>query len=246
MSNLNMKISIVVAVYNGAETLQRCLDSIANQTYPNIELIMMDAGSIDGTVNIIKANESIISYWESKPDRGIYHAWNKALDHVSGEWVCFLGSDDEFAYADAISDMVNLSQEKDCNFISGKMEIIHCEGNILKGEPWDIHAMRKWQNIAHPGALHHSELFEQFGCFDEQYKISGDYDFLLRASENIRGCFLDKVVVHMGADGVSNTQILPVLTETFHIQRKCRSIGVFQAGVNFLIACLKAFVRKVI
>jgi len=104
--------------------------------------------------------------------------------------------------------------------------------------------MRKWQNIAHPGALHHQVLFEQFGHFNEAYKIAGDYDFLLRASESIKSCFLDKVLVHMGADGVSNTKILPVLTETFHIQRKCRSIGVFQAGVNFMVACLKAFVRK--
>jgi len=241
-----MKISVIIAVYNGAKTLQRCLDSIANQTYPNIELIIVDGASTDKTVEIIEKNKKSVSYWESKPDRGIYHAWNKALVHASGEWITFLGADDEFAYSDAISDMISASRKKECNFISGKMKIIGSEGFILKGEHWDISAMRKWQNIAHPGALHHQSLFEKYGNFDEQYKIAGDYDFLLRASQSIKGCFLDKVVVYMGADGVSNTQILPVLTETFHIQRNCSSIGVFRASVNFMIACLKAFVRKAI
>ncbi len=240
------KVSVIVAVYNGGKTFEACLKSIQKQLYKNIEIIIIDGGSTDNTMQIVVAYKDMIKYCESKKDKGIYHAWNKALQHVTGEWVCFLGSDDEFSYTDAISDMVRLSQESGCNFISGKMEIISSKGAILKGDPWDIGAMRKWQNIAHPGALHHQVLFEQFGHFNEAYKIAGDYDFLLRASESIKSCFLDKVLVHMGADGVSNTQILPVLTETFHIQRKHRSIGVFQAGVNFVIACLKALVRKAI
>ena len=87
-------ISIVVAVRNGARTLQRCIDSVRNQAYPHKELIIIDGKSTDGTVGILSCNANAISWWISEPDIGIYAAWNKALLHVKGEWICFLGADD--------------------------------------------------------------------------------------------------------------------------------------------------------
>jgi len=240
-----VKVSIIVAVYNGAKTFQRCIDSIANQTYKNIELIIIDGASTDGTVDMIKANEEYISYWESGPDRGIYHAWNKGVKQAKGEWIAFIGCDDELAYDSALSEMLDLADEG-INFISGRMKILFENGAVEKGEPWGLARMRKWQNIAHPGSLHHRTLFEQFGNFDENYKIAGDYDFLLRASEEIKGAFLDKVLVLMGAEGVSNTNIFPVLKEAFQVQRKCEVIGLLRAVINFIVAYLKVFVRKVI
>ncbi|MGZ8195151.1 MAG: glycosyltransferase, partial [Methylosarcina sp.] len=79
-------ISIVVAVYNGREVLQQCVDSIASQTYKNKELIVIDGGSKDGTVDLLMKNQDRIGYWLSEPDKGIYNAWNKALPKVRGEW----------------------------------------------------------------------------------------------------------------------------------------------------------------
>src|SRR3990172_6849742 len=87
-------ISIIVAVYNGKATLQQCIDSVAQQTYPNKELVIIDGGSNDGTVELLEKNRSKFSYWISEPDRGIYNAWNKGLVQAHGEWVCFLGADD--------------------------------------------------------------------------------------------------------------------------------------------------------
>ena len=89
-------ISIIVAVYNGEKTLQRCIDSVFSQTYPHKELIIIDGGSTDGTVDILQTNNDKITYWKSEPDNGIYQAWNKALDHAKSDWICFLGSDDYF------------------------------------------------------------------------------------------------------------------------------------------------------
>jgi len=241
--NSSPKVSIIIAVYNGAETLQCCLDSIASQTYPNIELIIMDAGSTDGTVNIIKANESTISYWESKPDKGIYHAWNKALSHATGEWIAFIGADDAFAYTDVLTDMIGTSCKESCNFISGRMKVFFDRKTIEKGEPWDLKQIRKWQNIAHPGALHHKSLFEKFGVYNEDYKIAGDYEFLLRASKEIKACFLDEVVVHMGGEGVSHANVFPALVENLKIQKNCKDIGMICATINFIIAYAKSIVR---
>ncbi|MDL5501794.1 MAG: glycosyltransferase, partial [Candidatus Methanoperedens sp.] len=81
-------------VYNGAKTLQRCIDSVSNQSYLNKELIIIDGGSTDGTIEILRSSQDKITYWQSGPDNGIYDAWNKALDHARGDWICFLGSDD--------------------------------------------------------------------------------------------------------------------------------------------------------
>ena len=87
-------ISIIVAVFNGEKTIQQCIDSVAQQSYPYKELIIIDGGSTDRTVELIKANQDKVKYWISEPDGGIYHAWNKGLAQVSGEWVAFLGVDD--------------------------------------------------------------------------------------------------------------------------------------------------------
>ena len=244
MNKSSPTISVIIAVYNGMETLQDCLDSIAKQSYENIELIIMDGASTDGTVDIIKANQDVITYWESKSDRGIYHAWNKALSHVQGDWVTFIGADDAFSDSSVLSEMIACSQANECNFISGRMKIFFKDKTVEKGEPWDIDAMRKWQNIAHPGALHHKKLFDKFGYFDENYKIAGDYEFLIRVSNEIKGCFLDKVLVHMGGEGVSNTRILPVLFETFKLQKTCQEIGTVKAVKNLVIAYLKSLLRK--
>ena len=86
-------ISTVVAVRNGARTLQRCIDSVRNQAYPHKELIIVDGKSTDGTVEILSCNANAISWWISEPDIGTYAAWNKAMLHVKGEWICFLGVD---------------------------------------------------------------------------------------------------------------------------------------------------------
>jgi glycosyltransferase involved in cell wall biosynthesis len=87
-------ISVIVAVFNGAKTLQQCIDSVAGQTYPHKELIVIDGGSIDGTREILEGDATKLAYWVSEPDRGIYHAWNKALARARGDWICFLGADD--------------------------------------------------------------------------------------------------------------------------------------------------------
>jgi glycosyltransferase involved in cell wall biosynthesis len=90
-------VSVVVAVFNGVDTLQRALDSLFAQTYRDWELVVIDGGSTDGSVAILERASDRISYWVSEPDRGIYDAWNKALSRLRGQWVVFLGADDYLA-----------------------------------------------------------------------------------------------------------------------------------------------------
>src|SRR5688572_12589475 len=96
------KVSVVIAVLNGALTIARTLKSLSTQTHKNIEILVKDGGSTDGTLDVLHTHSSLISWHASAPDKGIYDAFNLALDHATGDWVCFIGSDDYFSEKDAI------------------------------------------------------------------------------------------------------------------------------------------------
>lgn len=212
MSSTSPLISVIVAVFNGAKTLQRCLDSICEQSYPHIELIIMDGASTDGTFDILKANNKKISYWESKSDKGIYHAWNKALDHVHGDWVCFLGADDYFWKSNVLELMApNLTAVPMSNkVVYGKVAMVSKDNEIIEivGKSWDISRrdlLRK-MCLPHQGVMHHRTLFECRGRFDESFKISGDYDLLLRELKTENADFVgDVIVAGMQVGGISNS-----------------------------------------
>ncbi len=183
-------ISVIVAVYNGAKTLQRCIDSVSNQTYLNKELIIIDGGSTDGTIDILTTNNDKIAYWKSEPDNGIYNAWNKALDHVSGDWICFLGSDDylwkKSVFEEIMPDMIK-AESQDIRMVYGQVARVTEDDEIscVDGFSWEY----TWRSIiidgictfTHQGMFHHRTLFELYGKFDESFKIAGDYELLIRA-----------------------------------------------------------------
>jgi glycosyltransferase involved in cell wall biosynthesis len=183
-------ISVIVAVYNGAKTLQRCIDSVSDQTYLNKELIIIDGGSTDGTIDILTTNNDKIAYWKSEPDNGIYNAWNKALDHVSGDWICFLGSDDYLwkssVFEEIMPDMIK-AESQGMRMVYGQVARVTGDDEIgcVDGFPWEY----TWRSIiidgictfTHQGMFHHRSLFELYGKFDESFKIAGDYELLIRA-----------------------------------------------------------------
>jgi glycosyltransferase involved in cell wall biosynthesis len=221
------RISIVVAALNSAPTLQRCIDSVTGQDYLNKELIVMDGGSTDGSVDIIKASEHLISYWKSEPDRGVYHAWNKALDHVTGEWIHFLGSDDYLYSNDVLSRISERLRECDpeIRVVYGRVAICSASGDFLSIEnvPWQQcrDKFRESMAICHPGIFSHESMFESHGKFDESFKISGDYEFLLRELVTGSADFVPDVVVaafHHG--GISTFRKYVLLRETERIRAK--------------------------
>ena len=186
-TNMNPYISVIVAVFNGERTLSQCLESITQQTCRDIELIVIDGGSSDESVSILKRNDSLIQYWISQPDRGVYHAWNKALQHAKGEWVCFLGADDFFWNKHVLKRMLDLLDQVSPNvdLVYGQVMLLTSDGTPIYpiGQGWgDIGAqLKKMMCIPHPGSMHRRTLFESHGLFDEAYRIAGDYEMFLRA-----------------------------------------------------------------
>ena len=222
-------ISVIVAVYNGAKFIRRCIDSITGQTYQHTELIIIDGGSTDGTVEILRKNDHKISYWESKPDKGIYHAWNKALKHAVGDWICFLGSDDFFWQKDVLEHLIpELTKSyPSCRVVYGHVCIVTANGTVLEkaGVPWNKAKkhFNQAMTIPHQAVLHHSSLFKIHGMFDESFRISGDYEFLLRELNENEAFFADNIIVAgMQHGGISNQseQRLLFLNENIRARRK--------------------------
>lgn len=205
------RMSVLIAVYNGAATLQRALDSVFEQSYPAVELIVMDGASTDGTPAILERNASRIAHWESEPDRGIYHAWNKALDHVRGEWVCFLGADDRYAGPDVFERVAgHLAEDAGGHrVVYGYLDKVLADGSVRRtpGGAWDDARRRRFAQgrmIPHPATFHHRSLFERHGRFDESYRIAGDFEFLLRELVDHDALFIPVVVVEFAAGGLSD------------------------------------------
>ena len=201
------RISVVVAVLNAEVSLAPCLDSVIAQDYKNLQLVVIDGGSSDASVDAIRACEESISYWESCPDCGIYHAWNKGLARVDGDWVHFLGSDDRFASPDVLGRVAKRLQlsNPETRIAYGRVAVVSERGEVLEmiGRPWDEARcrMRIGMPIPFPGVFLHPSLFAIQGGFDESFQISGDYEFLLRELIDRPPLFLDNLVVTLMAPG---------------------------------------------
>ncbi|MDR0537812.1 MAG: glycosyltransferase [Tannerellaceae bacterium] len=242
-------ISIITAVYNGVSTLEATILSVINQTYKNIEYIIIDGGSSDGTINIIEKYENKITYWVSEPDKGIYDAWNKGLKIASGEWICFVGSDDILypyhakTYIDYIR---SLDQRRD--YIYAKVDIVDIHGNYIRyniGKPYEWNSFKKRMQNIHVGSMHSSEYFRQYGFFDTQYKIIGDYEILLRAKNKLKVGFINKTTLKMSLGGISSN-IKTLLNESEMAKIKTAGRNKFICFIEKYWYYLRIFLMKLV
>jgi glycosyltransferase involved in cell wall biosynthesis len=238
-------VTVILATLNSATTLQRCLDSIAAQTWREREVVIMDGGSTDGTVDILRSNQRLIRYWESQKDRGIYHAWNKALDHARGEWVCFLGADDALADARALEKLMAAATDS-VDLVCALGVYVEDNGKLgrIWGEPWNWEQLKREQRFCHPASLHRRALFERYGRFDDTLRIAADYDFHLRLGRNARAAFLNEVVVRLGETGASQKRWRRTLAERMRVQARCPEIGWPRALWYAAVTAAKILVRR--
>lgn len=221
------KISIIIATYNAGKVLQRCLDSIRPQKSDGIELLIIDGNSKDNTMEIVNANSDIIDFHVSKPDRGIYDAWNKGIKAATGEWILFLGADDQLM-PNAISvylEYLSVDLTDNVDIISAKAKMIDSKGNVVcvfgKRFVWD--EFRKNMLFSHGTTLHASIFLKENGAFDLSYKICADYEYFMRNGNKIKSQFIDKVLIVFQAGGASATFAGQV--ETFKIRKKYHSVS---------------------
>lgn len=205
-----MKITIVIATFNAETTLEACLASIRAQTFRDFEIVVADGVSRDRTLEILRNHESEISAVVSEKDRGIYDAWNKVVPKASGDWLLFLGADDELWDANALARSVPYLASARENVVYGKVGLSLPDRTILnfEGEPWEgvKNKFLLEMTIPHQGVFHRRELFKKYGPFNPEFRICGDFEFLLRELKDHAAFFMPDVVVsRMGIGGVSST-----------------------------------------
>lgn len=242
-------ISIIVAVFNGSKTLQQCIDSVIQQNYPNKELIIIDGGSCDGTVDLLHANSEHITYWISEPDRGIYNAWNKGLAKAKGDWICFLGADDYFWDSQALARMSVALQHVPLNvrLVYAQIMLLTVDGKKLfpVGEPWEKMGARFRQGMClpHQGVMHRRCLFEQNGNFDESFRIGGDYELMLRELKLADAMFIpDIITVAMRQGGLSSNPS-GTIEAMQDIRRAQKMHGQYWPSFFWLAAMMRVRVR---
>jgi glycosyltransferase involved in cell wall biosynthesis len=243
-------ISIVIATLNSAHVLRQSIESVAAQSYRNVELVIVDGGSTDGTLDVIREMKDRVDASISEPDKGIYDAWNKGLRMARGEWICFLGADDALL-VDALDSYMSFIRDyrdhrgRSPLFVSSQAELIMESGKTrVVGNAWSWPDFSKKMDIVHVGSMHHRELFEKYGVFDAQYRICGDYDLLLRARSDLPAGFLRKVTVRQAAGGVSRTN-MRVFEETYRAKVRAGGRKKAAALAELVVARFKWRVRRV-
>ena len=178
-----MKVSIITVAYNSAKTIQKTFESVKNQFYTNIEYIVVDGGSTDDTVSLIKSNKDIITKWVSEPDEGLYFAMNKGITMATGDIIGILNSDDTFKDSKVIHKIVDFHRKNDIDASIGDVEIYNSKGQIKRKFvsknwlPWKL----KWGLMPpHPSIFVKFTVFENFGNFDTQFKIGADFEIITR------------------------------------------------------------------
>lgn len=200
-----MKVSVVTINYNEAHWLDATIQSVLNQTYPNVEYIIIDGGSADDSVNIIKKYEGRISYWVSEPDNGIYHAMNKGILCAKGDYLSFMNSGDVFHSTKAIEELVNNLDGND--FIFGNIILKEKNRNRLLTYPAKLDFRFFLERaIPHQSSLIRRSLFSAYGLYSEHWKISSDWEFFLLCicKHNCSYKYLDFTVCVYDHYGVSS------------------------------------------
>jgi glycosyltransferase len=209
-----MKISIITAVYNNADEISIAINSVLSQTYKEIEYIIVDGASTDGTINVIKSFGNQITTFISEPDKGIYDALNKGLSLATGDVIGVLHSDDVFNNSRVIEVIAQRFNNEGCDATYGDLEYVSKTDvtNVIrywKSCPFDVKNFRRGWMPAHPTLFMRKKIYDEYGMFDTRYKISSDYDLILRtlASGNLKCLYIPMVITRMKLGGASNKSI---------------------------------------
>ena len=230
-------ISIITATFNSAKTLKDTIQSVLRQTNKDFEYLIIDGGSTDETIDIVKSYESEFSgrlKWVSEKDQGIYDAMNKGIKMASGDVVGILNSDDYFTSDDILQTVDNAFKSHEIDAIYGDIHFIR-DGNLQKCVRYYSSRMFRpfWLRFgfmpAHPSFYCKREIFDKAGLYSLDYKIGADYEMMVRLFKRlkIKTLYVNKDFVTMRTGGASNTNVRSRLTLIEEDVKACRENGIY-------------------
>ena len=200
------KVSVITPTLNCATTIADCIQSVASQDYGNIEHIVVDGESTDGTLDFLRLqNVDVISEY----DTGIYDAINKGIARATGEIIHILNADDWYKHQTVISRMVEFMVDKELDVGHARVEQVGNNQELVKIVGYDVNRRKllKKCKVAHPAVFVRRSVYESFGNFSTGFRIAGDHEFLLRIWDQVNVGFLPEVITVMRLGGVSNSQV---------------------------------------
>jgi glycosyltransferase involved in cell wall biosynthesis len=230
-------ISIITATFNSAKTLKDTIQSVLRQTNKDFEYLIIDGGSTDETIDIVKSYESEFSgrlKWVSEKDQGIYDAMNKGIKMASGDVVGILNSDDYFTSDDILQTVDNAFKSHEIDAIYGDIRFIR-DGNPQKCVRYYSSRMFRpfWLRFgfmpAHPSFYCKREIFDKAGLYSLDYKIGADYEMMVRLFKRhkIKSLYVNKNFVTMRTGGASNNNVRSRLTLIEEDVKACRVNGIY-------------------
>lgn len=205
----NIKISLITCCYNAGAHIGRCIESVIAQNYPNLEYIIIDGGSTDNTLPVIKNYEQNIAKIVSCPDKGVYDAMNKGIQLATGEIIGTLNADDFFASADVLTTIGNIFIAENADVLYGDLDYVDFNETIIRR--WRtknyIKGIFNWGWMPpHPTFYCKRSLFERLGLYKLDYGTAADYELMLRFmhTTNLNTFYVNKVLVKMQLGGLSN------------------------------------------
>jgi glycosyltransferase involved in cell wall biosynthesis len=212
------KLSIIIPTFNSGTTLERCLASIASQTFTDFEILIQDGGSTDNTIELVKtfekANRGIAVKLQQEKDKGIYDAMNRATLRASGEWLYYLGSDDEFYDPYVIDKIVGSEAAQSGNVMYGNLNFVEPGRSTSEGHTGNGRcnlAKLLAENIGHQAIFYRASFAREIGSYNTDYFTCADWDYNMRCWSKSRFRFVELIIANFSMGGVSNQGIPDLL-----------------------------------
>lgn len=224
-----MKISIITVCYNSAATIESTIKSVTSQDYPNIEYIIVDGGSTDGTLDIINRYTSV-SILVSEPDHGIYDAMNKGIGLATGDVIGTLNADDFYIDNSVVSGIAQAFEDTSVEACFADLVYVSQDNTdkvvrYWKSQNYKAGLFKQGWMPAHPTFFTRRNVYEKFGVFDLSFKIAADFELLFRFIEKnkIRTLYLPRVIIRMRLGGTTNKSLKNILIQNNEIIRVLRA-----------------------
>ena len=222
MTNFNPTLSVITIVYNNVRDIERTMLSVLNQTYQNIEYIIVDGKSTDGTLQVIEKHKTRIAKLISEKDEGIYDAMNKGLANAAGDYVIFMNSGDEFFEAGTVEKVFATAPDADIYY--GETEMINDEGQSLGQRRHKAPKQFTWRDFKYGMSVSHQAIYIRRSFttpYNRQYQLSADIDWILSAAKKAKTIVnVNRYVARYLVGGMSKTKHRQSLRERFNIMKQ--------------------------